>query len=478
MSSQFSKLSLTETECNATTAACKNVSNVISMDTSPISEPQIDCNTSDNNKHHVNYLGVRVVNLSDHKLNKSEYSLLEKGITFAPTPGEADIAEIHTEVHRFIRRILLKVFFYDDSDDNDQVDNSYKSAIPKGLLKFKPASTWTPKTTDPTIRAFVHNVQSSLSALKPCSGQVENLTKNEKKSMVDLKDNRNIIIKKADKGSSIVVMNRTDYIKEAERQLSDTKFYKEVDNDLTEQHNNEIESLLGHLYESELITEPIFKCLTNKNPKTASLYLLPKIHKIKERGQFPAGRPIISANQSPTERISAFVDENIKQALPLIPSYIKDTTHFISLVESTIIPNDCLLVTLDVTSLYTNIPNEEGISAVAKSLETNKPPFTRPQIVLRLLRMVLTKNNFSFNGRDYLQVGGTAMGTKLAPSYANIFMGELEQKLIDSSPKEPFFWKRFIDDIFMIWTHGEEELHKFLEYLNTAHQQWNILKIT
>jgi hypothetical protein len=47
--------------------------------------------------------------------------------------------------------------------------------------------------------------------------------------------------------------------------------------------------------------------------------------------------------------------------------------------------------------------------------------------------MVLKKNNFTFNGDHYLQINGTAMGTKMAPSYANIFMGKLEKQLLESS---------------------------------------------
>ena len=82
---------------------------------------------------------------------------------------------------------------------------------------------------------------------------------------------------------------------------------------------------------------------------------------------------------------------------------------------------------------------------------------------------MLTKNNFSFSGRHYFQIGGTAMGTRLAPAYANIFMGQLEQDLINNYHIEPYMWLRYIDDIFCLWTHGEVALQKFLEYLNNAH---------
>ena len=78
-------------------------------------------------------------------------------------------------------------------------------------------------------------------------------------------------------------------------------------------------------------------------------------------------------------------------------------------------------------------------------------------------------NNFSFNNEHYLQVHGTAMGTRMAPSYANLFMGKFEQHAIENAPLKPFVWWRFIDDVFMIWTEGEEHLKDFIRYLNSIH---------
>ena len=61
------------------------------------------------------------------------------------------------------------------------------------------------------------------------------------------------------------------------------------------------------------------------------------------------------------------------------------------------------------------------------------------------------------------------MGTALAPSYANIFIDKFETKALSEYPLKPLLWKRFIDDIFMVWTHGEQQLKKFVEYINGIH---------
>ena len=82
--------------------------------------------------------------------------------------------------------------------------------------------------------------------------------------------------------------------------------------------------------------------------------------------------------------------------------------------------------------------------------------------LLKLLELVLHSMNFTFNGDCYLQIGGTAMGTAVAPNYANLFMDRFESKALANWPLKPAIWLRFMDDIFMIWTHGEDTLNEFI----------------
>ena len=109
------------------------------------------------------------------------------------------------------------------------------------------------------------------------------------------------------------------------------------------------------------------------------------------------------------------------------------------------------------------------VSMPAALLNTRQDKSLPAENICDLIRMILTMNNFSFNNEHYLQKHGTAMGTRMAPSYANLFMGKFEQQAIDNSSLKLFIWWRFIDDIFMIWTHGEEHLKTFIGYLNSNH---------
>jgi hypothetical protein len=74
-----------------------------------------------------------------------------------------------------------------------------------------------------------------------------------------------------------------------------------------------------------------------------------------------------------------------------------------------------------------NIPHDDGIAACRKIWEQLTVQETLTECLVEMLTLVLKNNNFTFDGNHYHQINGTAMGTKMAPSYANIFMGDLEE---------------------------------------------------
>ena len=102
---------------------------------------------------------------------------------------------------------------------------------------------------------------------------------------------------------------------------------------------------------------------------SAQFYILPKIHKNKYN---PPGHAIVSATSHPTEHIPQFVDTHLNPLVLKLPTYIKDTTHFLKkLDELKELPPGSLLVTLDISPLYTNMPHKEGIEACRKSLNSS-----------------------------------------------------------------------------------------------------------
>ena len=80
-----------------------------------------------------------------------------------------------------------------------------------------------------------------------------------------------------------------------------------------------------------------------------------------------------------------------------------------------------------------------------------------------MAEFVFKNNFFKFNGSVKQQVSGTA---KCAPTYASIYMGEVETEFFKAQERTPLVWFRYIDDIFFTWTHGKEHLETFLQELN------------
>jgi len=88
--------------------------------------------------------------------------------------------------------------------------------------------------------------------------------------------------------------------------------------------------------------------------------------------------------------------------------------------------------------------------------------------LVKLLEVVLTLNNLHFNGVNFLQTGGTVMGTKVAPRYAVNFMGSFERRHIYTHSLKPLLYLIYIDDIFMIWQHWPREHEAFITPMNSC----------
>ena len=174
-----------------------------------------------------------------------------------------------------------------------------------------------------------------------------------------------------------------------------------------------------------------------------------------------------------TRRLSEFLDSFLKRQAQLAASYVRDTKHFLQKIEEIKkdkLPDKAILVTMDVRALYTNIDHDEGVEACVEKLENRRKKSIPSETLGSLILLVLKSNAFRFGNLVYRQVMGTAMGTPMAPNYANLFMAKFEEKVITSyhasTGYKPLVWFRYIDDIFFIWTHGNEELDKFISYVD------------
>ena len=356
-----------------------------------------------------------------------------------------------------MRSIILRSHF--GKNDNKNLD-------PYHALK-ESNNEWLPKKVHHTVDSFIEKFHKDLSTLRPNTNiNNDNLTKPERQALNQLKLREDIIITRADKGGAVVIIDVIDYVKEANRQLNDTNYYAELSYDPTKQHEEIVNETIKTFTKDKLLPEQLGKNLLQNNSKTPNIYFLPKIHKINN-----PGRPIVGSIGSPTAKISHFVDIHLEKIVNEIKSHIKDTTDFINKIETiTDLPENTILVTMDVKSLFTNIPNSEGINAVAKALEKQTDLKIPTRVIIKFLHLILTLNNFGFNGRNILQKKGSSMGSKSSCRYADVFMDDFETKHIyPRTLNRALAYHRFVDDIFMLWTESEANLKAFFEQINKVH---------
>ena len=159
------------------------------------------------------------------------------------------------------------------------------------------------------------------------------------------------------------------------------------------------------------------------------------------------GRPVISSVNCNTTKISQYVDHHLQPHVQELGSYVKDSTDFIKKVSPIDkVPQESVLVTMDVLSLYTNISNNEGIKAVETTLKQKN---LQTKVIISFLKLILTLNNFIFNCTIFLQIKRCTVGTKCAQTYANIFIGIFEETHIYPLIKQKVqLYLRFTYDIF------------------------------
>ena len=195
-------------------------------------------------------------------------------------------------------------------------------------------------------------------------------------------------------------MSLTDKKNEGKTQLDNTENYRPLAEPMVEQTSRRVQQLFTVLYNEHYIDEMTKKwlCQTPNPPRIPIFYTLTKIHK-----PTPVGRPIIAGVSGPTEKLSAFVDKLLQPIAQQQKSYLKDTTDFINFIERPV-PENAILVSMDVTSLYTNIPQEEGIQTVCEAYDAfykDTPPIPT-RLLAQALRLILQENSFQFCGKSYL----------------------------------------------------------------------------
>jgi hypothetical protein len=214
-----------------------------------------------------------------------------------------------------------------------------------------------------------------------------------------------VIVTPVDKGGGWMVLPRSSYDAEAYRQLTNEDFYEPITSNPDGPVLQRLNVLFGLLRDRDFITRREFLALKPPpSPHARLFYLLPKLHKSAWTFScMPPGRPIVSDVSSVTRACASFVEHFLGPLARKNESYVRDSTHIIASLHDFPVSDPSFLVTLDVSSLYTNIPTDDGLAAVRSAFLRN-PDSRRPDLTLLSMITVILKNNaFVFRGERFLQ---------------------------------------------------------------------------
>lgn len=363
-----------------------------------------------------------VMNLSQRKLTTEEERVLSLGMNFAIAPKTTPILDIVASVEQGLQKL----------DSTDLADN------------------------------LRQNIERILTSAK--QRPEPNLDKSEQMALKSLQKDKSIIILPADKGNVTVVLDKADYDKKITELLQETTYTK-MKKDPTKRIETDIQRTLVKLQDKGEITPSEAFRLRPGDSKAPHLYGLPKIHK----DNVPL-RPIVSSIGSPTYDLAKFLARIISPLAGNTTSFVQNSTHFTDILKEANAEN-CIIVSFDVKSLFTNVPLQEALQVIEQRLSTDVHLRSRTLLsiesIMELLRKCLTTTYFTFEGEYYQQDDGAAMGSPLSPIVANIYMEFFEEMAMNLSKTRPRLWVRYVDDTFILWEHGKRRLNRFLTQLNS-----------
>lgn len=361
---------------------------------------------------------ARFANLSDAQLSKEEEDLLNKGLRYNP----------HTKLNR-LRQAELCTDLH---------------------LAMSSAPTSTQYSLSDEIRSTI------TTTAHPSTFIEQKTIANLKKKLSDL----DLILTKADKGNTITILPKSTYIEKILSFIYENNIVP-LKKDPTSKFQKSLKTLLKSI---SLFNEFTASNLILKNPSPPILYALPKLHK----PSIPV-RPIVSYTNAPSVKLCKWLTKNLPKFTKFqSTNSIKNSLDLIQKIKNTKVPHNSLLISLDVTNLFSSVPPSEVLDLINRMLKTHQSNHFLIDDLSKLTQLTLEQNYFIFNGNFYSQPTGLPMGAPTSPLFADIFMTNLEKTFLHLPQFKPHisFFYRYVDDIICLWTGTRRQLDQFLNHIN------------
>nr|VZI24562.1 unnamed protein product [Spirometra erinaceieuropaei] len=313
------------------------------------------------------------------------------------------------------------------------------------------------EATKETKNLIRHQVSSLLMANRLW----EVFSKVERDALRELKAEKDLVIVPADKGCATVVLDRTDYLQETKGLLEDRQFHVPcATNPLKPLTSNSNATLLA-LDNSGAITPTDRRMTRPQDTALARLYGLIKVHK-----DGAPLRPIVSLKGTPAYGLAKWLFRRLKFLTAESDTRVSSSEQFLEKLKGVSIHPNEVMVSFDVTSHFTSIPQDVAIETIELLLQS-KYEETENRLghaqILQLLKLCL-RTYFTFDGTIYEQVKGTPMGSQISGFIAEAVLQRLESLVFQHHRQK--FWARYADDTFVVIK--RDQMLTFQEHLNAV----------
>jgi Reverse transcriptase (RNA-dependent DNA polymerase) len=405
--------------------------------------------------------------LTKKPIHPSLIQVLALGTHFIPTPPP-DQSILHTAMSHFRRQIRLKWHFKDDPE----------SPLPKWSIP----SNWNPPSSSksPHLEKLMDNLESDLQNATTQEQYMLNFNPIHKRRLNTLLKSKEIMVITADKNLGYVIVDVPWYIDACLAHLNNQDSYKDVTSQFlgNDQGKSSINAIVKNIeslttkFQEDLSPDELRFICHQKEWSLIRFYITAKVHKSPIKG-----RPICPSMTWMTFNLSQWISAELQPFVDASENILKDTTELINILESNEIhtlirnkPKTLWLITADVEALYPNINTESGLQQINLLLQECSYPSSRREFLINSLALVLNENYVTFREKVYQQTNGTAMGSPMAPNFANLYMYQIEKKTVQLfKHKGLAFYTRFIDDIFAIFNGTRKEAMEFIQAMNSLH---------
>ncbi|BHF74087.1 hypothetical protein SprV_0401717100 [Sparganum proliferum] len=251
-----------------------------------------------------------------------------------------------------------------------------------------------------------------------------------------------IVILTADKEHSTVVLDETDYIQKANNLLDDRQAYLRCDDEPTRKLLTQLDKTLAEMQTNKVISKSVRLAVKPTDSAAPRFYGLPNVHKV----DVPL-RSTLSLRSAPTFNLVKWLFRHLRPLKSGATTTVCSATQFLERLRGTPLTADEVMVSFDVTSLFTSSPQDLAIETVSELLEKQydeTDESVEPRHIVQLLEFCL-KTYFNFERTMYEQIRGTPMGSPLSSFIAQAVLQKLESLIFTTH--RPKFWARYVDII-------------------------------